>query len=398
MLVTVPRVGLNELADSPLQRDGPIYRLQNVVIDSRLSGVRADGTNWVGTPLFDASGYVDSIPLTADQLLTGGGNITLNGIVAAGKNSVLSVAGGYTQYQGGLIDTTKLIAADGGRIVDIGSADPNTLYAGIVGDYTLTHPRWGGTEAFTAPLPNGQGDYEPGYVQGADAGTLSVQGFGLVQARLFAGAVEGPYQRQGSALPSAPAKPGAIDLSLLNLAGLTIAKTGSDPLASWQPANAIPTEAFLFQTWSANSLTDAQAASYKIAAAPTEALGLDLASTGSVSLAADAVLDFLPGTSLSVSAHDIDLAGKIRAPSGALNFSLAASMPTAALPAFADMPRNRFTLESGAVLDVSGQWINDRAATRDTLIGSDYVNGGSVSIFAAPDEQHSRFRRPISPM
>src|SRR5262249_16975611 len=102
-----------------------------------------------------------------------------------------------------------------------------------------------------------------------------------------------------------------------------------------------------------------------------------------------ASLNFAPGTSISIAAHQIDSAGKISAPGGTIDIALSAPMPDAFLPAFADIPRNRFVLESGAVLDVSGQWVNDSNTTRDTLTGSTYMNGGSISIVAAPDEQHA---------
>src|SRR5262249_31347749 len=147
VLVTIPRIGLNELADAPLQRSGPLYRQQNVVIDSRLTGTRPDGTTWVGSPLLDASGYVNSIPLTSQQQMPRGGNLPIGGITAAQQDSVINIAGGYTSYEGGLINTTKLISADGGRIVDIGAANPNALYSGVLGTYTLVHSRWGVTQS-----------------------------------------------------------------------------------------------------------------------------------------------------------------------------------------------------------------------------------------------------------
>ncbi len=77
ILVTIPLIGQNELADSPLLRNSFLNGLKNVVIDSTLSGTNADGEAWVGSPLLNASGYVDLIPRSIDQLLTNGGSITL---------------------------------------------------------------------------------------------------------------------------------------------------------------------------------------------------------------------------------------------------------------------------------------------------------------------------------
>src|SRR6201985_3900832 len=60
-LVTVPRIGQNELADSPLLRDGFLFGLKNVVFDSTLTGTRSDGVQWVGSPILNLAGYVSLI-------------------------------------------------------------------------------------------------------------------------------------------------------------------------------------------------------------------------------------------------------------------------------------------------------------------------------------------------
>ena len=92
-LIVVARVGQNELADSPLQRNGFIYRQRDILVDRRLTGVRDDGFAWVGTPLFDASGYVNARgQLVTERMLTGG-NISFAGAVVTGRNSLLNVAG-----------------------------------------------------------------------------------------------------------------------------------------------------------------------------------------------------------------------------------------------------------------------------------------------------------------
>ncbi len=50
ILVTIPLIGANELADSPLLRNSFLNGLKDVVIDSTLSGTNADGEAWVGSP------------------------------------------------------------------------------------------------------------------------------------------------------------------------------------------------------------------------------------------------------------------------------------------------------------------------------------------------------------
>ncbi len=190
--MTIPLIGANELADSPLLRNSFLNGLKNVVIDSTLSGTTADGLAWVGSPLLNASGYVDLIPRSIDQLLTNGGSITLSGgQVMTATGSSLNLDGGYVHYLGGMVNTTRLIDAYG-RMVDIGRADPNVPIVGVAGQFTVDHSHWGVTDIWTSSLLS-QGYFEPDYIQGGNAGTLSVFGAqavvldGALSAQAFAG-------------------------------------------------------------------------------------------------------------------------------------------------------------------------------------------------------------------
>src|SRR5262249_22938947 len=146
--VVISPVKGNELADSPLYRNS-FLNGATVYLDPRLSGVRADGVAWIGSPLIDATAYYQLVGVGAAELMTKGGNVTIGN---AGANStvtadgfaiatpsnassvivksgaVIDFSGGWVTYQAGSIRQTELISA-AGRIVSIGQADPNTLYA-----------------------------------------------------------------------------------------------------------------------------------------------------------------------------------------------------------------------------------------------------------------------------
>ncbi|MEJ1972709.1 MAG: hypothetical protein WDM96_09695 [Lacunisphaera sp.] len=71
----------SELADSPLQRDGPL-RGQTVTVDLRRHGPwdptlnnGQGGYTWVGTPLGDTSGWVGLTTHTVAQLSIDGGSV-----------------------------------------------------------------------------------------------------------------------------------------------------------------------------------------------------------------------------------------------------------------------------------------------------------------------------------
>jgi hypothetical protein len=156
-LVTIGPLTANDLADSPLQRAGFLLG-KTVVIDSTVSGVRADGEAWVGSPLLDAQGYVDQMPRTIDQMLTNGGLGGSELITAPG--SILNLSGGYVHYLGGSIRTTRLMDVSG-HIVDISKADPNDVFTGFAGQFTVTHPRWGVTEAYGGRILVGSASAPP---------------------------------------------------------------------------------------------------------------------------------------------------------------------------------------------------------------------------------------------
>jgi filamentous hemagglutinin family protein len=139
-LVSIPRLGLNELADSPLQKDSPLYGAA-VVINSSITGTRDDGIAWVGTPLANLTGYVQQVKRNIEQLLQNGGTITLAGNeVLTQSGSLLNLNSGYISYLGGLLSTTRLVDANG-RVVDIANANPNERYTGIAGRFVDRHDR-----------------------------------------------------------------------------------------------------------------------------------------------------------------------------------------------------------------------------------------------------------------
>ncbi len=131
--------------------------------------------------------------------------------------SIINLTGGYIDYQGGTIRTTVLIGADG-RKYGIGSADPDMTYIGIAGQFTVDHAHWGITDVYSSPLIGG-GYYQPEYIQGGNAGMLSVSvsgfngvanssaviansGAAILQSTILAGAFAGQRQIAGGALPN----------------------------------------------------------------------------------------------------------------------------------------------------------------------------------------------------
>ncbi|MCD8481677.1 MAG: filamentous hemagglutinin N-terminal domain-containing protein [Verrucomicrobia bacterium] len=184
-----------ELADAPLQREGNL-RGREIVVDTRISGSH-NGFNWVGTPLADVTGFLGLIERTVAELSTAAGSLTLNagGVIDISDNALLDVSGGWFNFAGGPVATTRLLY--GNRVVDIANAFPEVRYDGIyTGTSQLAYARWGVVETFAHALAPLGPQFEPAYFQGADAGALSLTAASMQLNGIFSGATfDGDRQR-----------------------------------------------------------------------------------------------------------------------------------------------------------------------------------------------------------
>lgn len=367
-----------EVADDPLAQN---LIGKTVTIDARLSGTRADGFQWVGSPILDAAGFVGSIPETIDQLLTAGGSFT-----SSAKNFIqqpgaaINVSGGYVQYLGGIINTTRLIGSDG-RIYNIGSANPYISYIGILGGFTVDHAHWDVTQTYNNPGPGG-GFYEPGYIAGADAGMISVTSMApIIAGDIVADVVAGDRQRAmagQSNLAVSDQMPTGASLSVTFASGpqYTVvlepqADAGADPYglsgfsfasaSTWSPTlnnNIFP----IFSDLLSNAALNA----------------VSITGAHELSMPADASLTVRPGGSITFDGvTTID--GVLSAPAGKISLT-GFTYVTGGKTAPQSPPVPAVIIGPDAVLDVHGLWVNDSYLRPDQLQGPGFINAGSVSI------------------
>ncbi|HVS52042.1 MAG TPA: filamentous hemagglutinin family protein [Opitutaceae bacterium] len=377
-----------ELANSPLQRDGAL-RGQTVQVDVRQTGVY-NGQTWIGTPLADTTGYVALVDHTVGELTTSGGNVKLNagGAVVLQSSSTINVSGGWIDYTGGIVATTKLVAD--GRVIDIAQATPDRVYDGIyTGATTTSDAKWGVTSTTTNPQLVGA--FEAGYVQGGAGGSLSIAAPAMaLDGRLLGSTVSGARQRSAPPTPSS----------------LALAFKGQDPALAQNlyPFYSPTPPSITFDgaaklaavgAFSADGANLPEERKKKVVLAPT-LLGADAFgsltidnSDGNISVPAGVLLVAPAGGGLTLSAANLDIAGKIRAPGGTLSFTVFDRSPFAdraltggALPAAPqpDATRGRFTLGSAATLDVSGLTTDERDGTAAAANAPIATKGGNVSI------------------
>ena len=373
----------NQLADSPAQREGEI-RSETVFVDLRQSGTRADGTEWQGTPLADASGEISNIERNvAERNLTGGSiALTSQGAVFVDEGAILDVSGGLVEYAAGDVTTSRLLGADG-RVYDIADADPDRRYTRVIDTFTVEHPRWGVTEVFEG-FPSATSNVEAAYVEGYDAGEVSILAPNFVlDGTIVAATVQGRYQRnQPGNIPAdalyrrfnelplggqltigsvagTGVLPNYVTGSIDIAPGVRLADLGGggvpfDPLSDTLPDDYV-------SNIRPELLADGAVTRLQVFANSTVTVGEDIA----VVLPTAATLD--------LTASELLFGADYTAPSGALTL-------TAVETADRDTPV-AVTLAGSATVDLSGNWVND-----NPLLGPPTtptaIDGGTATIRA----------------
>ncbi len=387
-----------ELADSPLQRGGPL-RAVPLTVDLRRSGVYG-GRYWVGTPLGDATGLAGIIERNVAQLTAKGGTITLQsgGSIVVQNGAVVDVSGGFLQHEGGMVKTTRLL--QDGRLVDIANAFPDQRYDGIyTGEFTQNFSRWGVSETFTVPWMTGE-RYEPGYAEGAAGGALTMTAPSMaIDGELRGVTVQDP---RGRALPPEYSKLSikfASETTLDTATALNFVPVSPTPptVTFSRVPTARPADPFRLVDGQPVALRDDRVATVTLSPALLEERGfahLSIENTdGNITVPFGTKLSAPAGGSLTFAAANVTLRSDVSAPGGGLNFTALNISPavTAAFPmvnptgAAAPPPnsgRGLFTLSSGATLSTAGLIVDDRPESPEVFTERLAIDGGTISIAA----------------
>ena len=335
----------NELRDSPLQKSG-ILNGKTVSVDIRK-----------GTPIGDISGALERIGRTVRERSTAGGSLKLGseGDVVLRRGSSLDFSGGSLLYRPGYIKTTQLVQDR--KIVDIGDADPDVRFDGILGEIEKTYRAWRFTRRWEVPGTTGQGRFETGYVEGKAAGTLGIAANGLMlEGGIMGGAVSGLHQREaGRYVPGGELN---IDLARTPDSTQPVLLGGVADAAASQPPLVL----------AGNFM-------------PAAGLGkASIATAGTVSVA-DGVQVQVPGSgTLSLRGGEVKVDGAIKGASATVELSTRLTAST--------QGRMSGVVELGSTanIDVSGQWVNDLPdAKAKPYLGPVFRDGGSVQVDAEGD-------------
>ncbi|MEK7951843.1 filamentous haemagglutinin family protein [Luteolibacter soli] len=384
-----------ELADSPLLRDGPL-RGQTVYIDVTETGVY-NGKTWVGTALADLTGYVNLVERTVGELTAAGGTVKLQAgdAVVIRDNAEVNVSGGWVNYAGGVVQTSRVSA--GGKVFDISDATPDRVYDGVfTGSNLVVNKKWGTVQEYVNPFTLNGTRYQEGFTQGGAGGALDIAAGSVVQdGKLSGNTVVGTRQTTN--------QPKASSLSI----SLTAQRILNGTPVEYTPHNTTVTFS--------NSNPQAPVADFALDASghpealPTERLNdlflspelLEESGFGALSvrsLDGDIVVEegvalkAAPRGSISLAGANLTVNGSIIAPGGTLSFTaynispdtvadLKASGTTTELPA-ADPNRGFFRLGSNAVLSTAGLIADDRPLSPTAQQTPQIITGGSISVTA----------------
>ncbi|MDB6171440.1 MAG: hypothetical protein JWL59_751 [Chthoniobacteraceae bacterium] len=375
-----------ELADSPLQRTGPL-RGPTLSIDLRKTGIW-NGQAWVGTPLGNAAGYAGLIQRTAAALTTAGGTVALRAgdSVVLQAGSKIDVSGGWTNYQGGMVTTTRVVS--GGQIVDISQATPDRIYEGIyTGTFTTAHPKYGISETFTNALLLNGAHFEEGYIEGANGGTINIAAASMaLDGTLLGNTVSGPRQRTTAATQSA--------LSLVfqsqTLAPPDFAvESPKPPSIVFSPNLMLPAADPFELDALGNPLPLRDERQKKVILSPELLAANGFGNLfvdngdGDILIPKSAAITTAAGGSLTLRAKNLDIQGNVTAPGGTLNFSVFNISPflvagLTVTPA-ADPLRGHFTLGATGSLSTAGLIVDDRYSPVSEFKPL-VLNGGPISI------------------
>jgi filamentous hemagglutinin family protein len=359
----------SELANSPLQQNGPL-RSQTVYVDIR-----------TGTPIADVSGEIAAIGHNVVERNLAGGSVSIhsNGDAILAPGSKVDVAGGQIEYTAGYLDTTKLVAATG-QVFDIGSANPDVVYTGIINP-SVSDPKWGVSKNYQS-IPE---TYEAGYVEGKDAGTLilSAPQF-ILDGSVNTSTISGIYQRQ----PDQSIAAGTLyrPYNQVPLAASLVIGNSGNPGSDFVVDNVTLSPSLVLPGLSGSGgtfdpLTDPLPASYTSSVLRPDLLGpqgfgnVSIYANGKVLIPAGAAVDLPAGGSFSAVAGIIDIEGSIDAPGGSITATAEFTGGTSQPPQWA------LTLGPHAVLDARGEWVNDSPLLYpDGNSAPLYINGGQVSL------------------
>jgi hypothetical protein len=189
----------DELKDSPANRTGPLYQ-QKVYVDVNRALANAGAGKSTLIARDSLENYQGQQQRTVAERSTTGGTVTIQsqGLTVLQSGSSIDLSGGSVQYDAAKVRTSVVVS--GGVQTDLTDARADIPYDTISTRFVLDYGRWNRKEV----IDLGQSfRFDPGYVDGKDAGQLSLIGLQgtVMQADVLGRTTTGALQREAGSQP-----------------------------------------------------------------------------------------------------------------------------------------------------------------------------------------------------
>ncbi|QHE75953.1 filamentous haemagglutinin family protein [Hydrogenophaga sp. PBL-H3] len=370
----------DELKDSPINRAGPL-RGQTAYVDIARALARAESGESTLMARDSLEGYQARTERTVAERSTSGGSVSIasQGATIIESSVQVDLSGGRVQYDPALVKSTLLSSAGG--YVDLAQADAETLYTGIATRYTIDYGRWNVKE--TIDLGENM-RFDPGYVEGKDAGSMSVFGMGgtYMRADVQGRTTVGELQRNAGTQPQGArltvgfddvvSDRNAVDLAVrtrdykINQA-VSISNAALSLPGGFGFGDALPAELAATLTLDAQLLGKDKVAQ------------LEVFSNQAVTVR-DA-LRTAPGGRVSIVGSGVDVAADITAVGGAIGLTARNTVSTVPPALAGPLADPRVNIADGVQLSTRGAWVNDLPGQAPGA-GAVLIDGGRITLSA----------------
>ncbi|MES2840066.1 MAG: filamentous hemagglutinin family protein [Pseudomonadota bacterium] len=370
----------DELKDSPINRNGPL-RGQKAYVDVARALAKAESGESTLIARDSLESYQARMERTVAERSTSGGSVSIasQGATIIESGVEVDLSGGRVRYDSALVKSTLLSSAGG--YVDLAEADAQTRYTGIATRYTIDYGRWNVKE--TIDLGENM-RFDPGYVEGKDAGSMSVFGIGgtYMRADVQGRTTVGELQRDSGTQPQG--------------ARLTV---GFDDVVSDRNATDLAVKTRDYKINQAVSISNATMSlpggfgfGDALPAELTAELTLDAQLLGKDKVAelevfsnqAVAVRDALraaPGGRVSLIGSGVEVAANIAADGGRISLAARNTVATVPPALTGNLADPRVNIADGVQLSARGAWINESAGQAPST-GAALINGGRITLSA----------------
>ncbi|NDP49127.1 MAG: filamentous hemagglutinin N-terminal domain-containing protein, partial [Sulfuriferula multivorans] len=354
----------DELKDSPVNQQGTL-RGEKVYVDINRALVNSDAGKSTLIARDSLESYQAKLERGVAERSTAGGHVRLvsEGETILESGTQFDLSGGSVRYTAANVKSTLLTT--GGKLVDIADADAETRYDGIATRFVKDYGRWNVKEV----IDLGQSyRYDPGYVEGKDAGSLSVIGMKAVvmQANIQGRTTVGELQREAGTTPAGAS---------LAIGRLVEGTSGKDykqnqRVVFERTGVTLPVD-FKFGDALSQDLKDTLVLN-------SELMGKDkVAQLDVFSNYAAEVRDALrapAGGRVAITAEGVAVKADIQADAGTIALNANRNV-------FHGNPQSLdVTVDDGVSLSAKGNWVNDLPAAPGQTRNAVHIDGGSITL------------------